>query len=67
MNLRVRSVTGCSRSAIFAGCLVALAKALGIVEVHAATHRELVAGSSMVKHKVCNLRVCRIRCRLNWS
>ena len=52
MNLRVRSVTGCSRSAMFAGCLVALAKALGIVDVHVATNRELVAGSSMVKQSL---------------
>lgn len=42
MNLRVRSVTGCSLSAMFASCMGPLAKALGIVDVHAATNRESV-------------------------
>lgn len=42
MNLRVRSVTGCSRSAMFASCIISLAPTLGIVDVHAATDRESV-------------------------
>ena len=33
MNLRVRSVTGCSLSAMLAGCIVLLAKTLGILEM----------------------------------
>lgn len=66
MNLRVRSVTGCSLSAIFAGNLVLLAKTLGIVDVHAATDRDCVAGSLIVEQTQVtgNLRVCRIRRRL---
>lgn len=46
MNLRVRSVTGCSRSAMFVGCIFSLADTLGMVDVHAATNRECVIGSS---------------------
>lgn len=46
MNLRVRSVTGCSRSAMFAKCIVRSAETLGILDVHEATNRECVAGSS---------------------
>lgn len=34
MNLRVRSVTGCSLSAILAGCIVLLAKTLDNVDEH---------------------------------
>ena len=44
MNLRVRSVTGWSRSAIFASCTFSLAKTLDVQEVHWATDRERVAG-----------------------
>ena len=40
MNLRVRSVTGCSLSAMLAGCIVLLAKTLAIVGVNAATNRQ---------------------------
>ena len=49
MNLRVRSVTGCSLSAMFASCMVPLAKTLGIVDVNASTNRVCVAGCSVVK------------------
>ena len=49
INLRVRSVTGCSLSAMFASCMIALTKTMGIVDVHVATDRECVAGSSMIK------------------
>ena len=45
MNLRVRSVTGCSRSAMIASCIVPLAMVLSTVGIHAVTDRECVAGS----------------------
>ena len=45
MNLRVRSVTGCSRSAMFASCLMQLEEILDIVNLHAATYRECATGS----------------------
>lgn len=66
MNLRVRSVTGCSLSAMFAGCIVLLAKTLGIVDAHAATDRDCDAKSLIVEQTqvTSNLRVCRIRRRL---
>ena len=44
MNLRVRSVTGCSRSAMFANCISMLMEVLEILEVHAVTDRECVGG-----------------------
>lgn len=45
MNLRVRNVTGCSRSAMFASCIGRLARVLDTVDIHAATHKECVGGS----------------------
>lgn len=45
MNLRVRSVTGCSRSAMFAGYIIRLARVLDIEGIHAATYKECVGGS----------------------
>ena len=45
MNLRVRSVTGCSRSAMFAGCLMQLEEVLDIANSNAATYRECATGS----------------------
>ena len=45
MNLRVRSVTGCSRSAMFASCVVQLMEVLDIVNMNAATYRECATGS----------------------
>ena len=44
MNLRVRSVTGWSRSAMFASYRFSLAKTLRIQEVHWATNGKRVAG-----------------------
>lgn len=49
MNLRVRSVTAVSFSAMFASCIIPLAKRLDITSVYAVTHRERVAGSSMAE------------------
>ena len=51
MNLRVRSVTGCSLSAMFDGYFVLSAKTLGIVDVDAATDRDYAAGSSIVEQR----------------
>lgn len=45
MNLRVRSVTGCSRSAMFASCIVRLVRILDTLDIHAATYKECVGGS----------------------
>ena len=45
MNLRVRSVTGCSRSAMFASCVIQLEGALDIAYLNAATYRECATGS----------------------
>ena len=45
MNLRVRSVTGCSRSAMFASCVVQLVEILTIANLSAATYREYATGS----------------------
>ena len=66
MNLRVRSVTGCSLSAMSDGYFVLLANTLDIVDVDAATNRGYAAGSSIVEQSQVtgNLRVCRIRRRL---
>lgn len=59
MNLRVRSVTVCSRSAMFVGCIVLLAKTLDIKDVYAVTHTECIAGSSMVeKSRVVPSVIC---------
>ena len=49
MNLRVRSVTGCSRSAMFAGCILRLAMTLITVEVVAVTNRTCDAKSSIIE------------------
>ena len=43
MNLRVRSVTGCS--AIFADSVVLLVKILDLVDVHVYTYEECTVGS----------------------
>ena len=45
MNLRVRSVTGCSRSAMLASCVVHLVEVLEIANLNAATYRECATGS----------------------
>ena len=42
MNLRVRSVTGCSLSAILASWMVLLARTLGIADLYASTDKESV-------------------------
>ena len=44
MNLRVRSVTGCSRSAMFASCVIQLVEVLDITDSNAATYRESATG-----------------------
>ena len=68
MNLRVRSVTGCSRSAIFASCVIPLVKVLGMADIYAATYRDCVAGSldgrTQSSRSIFILRVCKIRYRL---
>ena len=45
MNLRVRSVTGCSRSAMFASCVGQLVEVLHIANLNSATYRECATRS----------------------
>ena len=70
MNLRVRSVTGASRSAMFASCTFSLAKTLYIKKCTGQQTESVsldVYARARSSRSICNLRVWKIRCRLVWS